>query len=133
MFVEAGEREVTAEDERIEQAARTAWDAFALAHGHEDELWRHQRTERQERWRSIASAVLRFAEPDAEAERLRSQLDGLRRAYEHACEQRDKYMRRAIEWRDAALNDTTVTVACTGCANACEGCKTPEERTKDAE
>lgn len=94
-----------AEQDRVEQAARTAWDAFALAHGHEDELWRHQGPERQERWRSIARAVLKFAEPSAEADRLRSQLAGLRRAYDHACQQRDKYMRRTIEWREVAQND----------------------------
>jgi hypothetical protein len=40
-----------------------------------------------------------------EATQLRSQLDGLRRAYEHACAQRDKYMRRTAEWRDVAVND----------------------------
>jgi hypothetical protein len=91
--------------DQIEHAARTAWDAFALLHDHEDAQWRHQRPERQERWRAIARAVLKFAEPSAEAERLRSQHDGLRRAYEHACEQRDKYMRRTAEWRDAAMND----------------------------
>lgn len=43
----------------------------------------------------------------------------LRRAYEHACEQRDKYMRRTAEWRQAA---------CTGCANGCEGCDPMEGR-----
>lgn len=29
---------------------------------------------------------------------------GLRRAYEHACEQRDKYMRRTVEWREKYTN-----------------------------
>lgn len=40
------------------------------------------------------------------ADELRSKLAGLRRAYEHACAQRDKYMRRTAEWRDVAQNDT---------------------------
>lgn len=34
---------------------------------------------------------------------------GLRRAYEHACEQRDKYQRRTAEWRQAAAD---VAVEC---------------------
>jgi hypothetical protein len=38
------------------------------------------------------------------ADELRSKLDGLRRAYDHACAQRDKYMRRTAEWRSAALD-----------------------------
>ena len=116
-------REVTVEDDRIESAARLAWETFAVEHDHADELWRHQRPERQDQWRNIASAVLGFAEPSEEVKRLESQLAGLRRAYDHACEQRDKYMRRTAEWRDAALNGATFTVACTGCANGCEGCQ----------
>lgn len=38
------------------------------------------------------------------ADELRSKLAGLRRAYDHACTQRDKYMRRTVEWRSAALD-----------------------------
>lgn len=37
------------------------------------------------------------------ADELKSKLAGLRRAYDHACAQRDKYMRRTAEWRSAAL------------------------------
>lgn len=55
------------------------------------------------------------------ADELRSQLAGLRRAYDHERLQAEKYMRRAIEWRDAALNGTAVTVACTGCGS-CDYC-----------
>lgn len=40
------------------------------------------------------------------ADELKSKLDGLQRAYDHACAQRDKYMRRTAEWRDVAQNDT---------------------------
>lgn len=40
------------------------------------------------------------------ADELKSKLNGLRRAYDHACAQRDKYMRRTAEWRDVAQNDT---------------------------
>lgn len=57
-----------------------------------------------------------------EATQLRSQLDGLRRAYDHACAQRDKYMRRTAEWRSAALDGTAVTTACTGCGQ-CDYCQ----------
>lgn len=113
---------MTVEDDRIERAARLAWEAFAAGNGHADELWHHQRPERQARWREIARVVLVFFEPSEEVKRLESQINGLRRAYDHACAQRDKYMRRTIEWRDAALNGTAVTIACTGCANGCEGC-----------
>lgn len=95
-------REVTVEDDRIERAARLAWEAFAAGNGHADELWRHQRPERQARWREIARAVLVFFEPNDEVKRLESQLNGLRRAYDHACAQRDKYMRRTTEWREVA-------------------------------
>jgi hypothetical protein len=97
-------REVTAEEDRIERAARLAWEAFTAGNGHADELWRHQRSERQARWREIARAVLTFFEPNDEVKRLESQLNGLRRAYDHACAQRDKYMRRTAEWRSAALD-----------------------------
>lgn len=95
---------MTVEDDRIERAARLAWEAFAAGNGHADELWRHQRPERQARWREIARAVLVFFEPTEEVERLESQLNGLRRAYDHACAQRDKYMRRTAEWRSAAVD-----------------------------
>jgi hypothetical protein len=64
-------------------------------------------------------APVRF---DFEADNLRQQLDGLRRAYEHACAQRDKYMRRTAEWRSAALDGTAVTTACTGCGQ-CDYCQ----------
>jgi hypothetical protein len=97
---------MTVEEDRIERAAQLAFETFASEHGYADELWRHQRPERQARWRRIASAVLGFAEPSEEVKRLESQLAGLRRAYDHACEQRDKYQRRTIEWRDVAQNDT---------------------------
>jgi hypothetical protein len=124
---EAGRREVTVEEDQIERAAQLAFETFASEHGYADELWRHQRPERQARWRRIASAVLGFAEPSEEVTRLESQLTGLRRAYDHACEQRDKYQRRTAEWRSAALGGTAHIVACTGCANGCEGCQRAAE------
>ena len=96
---------MTIEDDRIERAAQLAWETFAAEHEHADELWRHQRPERQARWRKIAFAMLVFMQPSEQVRRLESQLTGLRRAYDQACEQRDKYMRRTAEWRDAALND----------------------------
>jgi hypothetical protein len=52
----------------------------------------------------------------------RSRIDLLQDAYDHACSQRDKYMRRTTEWRDAALNGTAVTTACTGCGQ-CDYCQ----------
>lgn len=112
---------MTVEDDRIEHAARAAWETFSTEVGHDSELWRHQNTERQERWRKIARAVLQYVEPTEEIKRLESQLAGLRRAYDHERLQAEKYMRRAIEWRDAALNGTAVTVACTGCGS-CDYC-----------
>lgn len=58
--------------------------------------------EQLQRTRNVMEpAPVRF---DFEAENLRQQLDGLRRAYDHACAQRDKYMRRTIEWRSASLD-----------------------------
>jgi len=42
---------------------------------------------------------------DAKYEDCSSKLSGLRRAYDHACAQRDKYQRRTTEWRSAALNN----------------------------
>jgi len=68
--------------------------------------------------------VLDYVEPNEEVKRLESQMRGLRRAYDHACEQRDKYMRRTAEWRDAAMNGTSFTVACTGCNDdECAPCR----------
>ncbi len=78
----------------------------------------------------VQSSALAEAETRAENERLRELANdwqhqaigyrdlldqqesvsvGLRRAYEHACEQRDKYQRRTIEWRQAAAD---VAVEC---------------------
>lgn len=113
---------MTVEADRIEHAARVAWQTTADFGGHVGELWRHQTPAVQERWRAIAKAVLDYVEPSEEVGRLESQVRALRMAYEHAAAQRDKYMRRTAEWRDAALNGTAVIVACTGCANGCEGC-----------
>jgi hypothetical protein len=54
-----------------------------------------------------AATVLR--QTITKVERLRdeaeSKLAGMRRAYGHACEQRDKYARRVVEWREVAQND----------------------------
>lgn len=101
----AGRWEVTVEADRIEHVARTAWQTNADFGGHVGEMWRHQTPAVQERWRVIAQAVLDYVEPNEEVKRLESQMRGLRRAYDHACEQRDKYMRRTAEWRDAAMRE----------------------------
>lgn len=50
-------------------------------------------------------AAIPFLRQQLEELRADKRHDGLRRAYEHACEQRDKYMRRTAEWRDVAMND----------------------------
>jgi hypothetical protein len=97
----------------------------------------------------VSSAKLAEAETREENERLqqlvtdahatnthmRAQLEqqesvnaGLRRAYEHACEQRDKYQQRTAEWRQAATDGTAITIACTGCANGCMACDPMEGR-----
>lgn len=70
--------------------------------------------------------VRMIADLAAERDKSESQLAGLRRAYDHACEQRDKYMRHTAEWRDAALNGTSFTVACTGCNDGCAACRSEE-------
>jgi hypothetical protein len=67
--------------------------------------------------------VRMIADLAAERDKMESQLAGLRRAYDHACAQRDKYMRRTAEWRDAVLNGTAFTVACTGCNDECSACR----------
>ena len=54
---------------------------------------------------------------------MTNRIAALERAYDGACAERDKYMRRTAEWRQAALDGTTHIVACTGCANGCEGCR----------
>lgn len=95
---------MTVEADRIEHVARTAWQTNADFGGHVGKMWRHQTPAVQERWRVIAQAVLDYVEPNEEVKRLESQMRGLRRAYDHACEQRDKYMRRTAEWRSAALD-----------------------------
>lgn len=102
---EAGRREVTVEDDKIEHAARVAWQTNADFGEHVGEMWRHQAPAVQEQWRAIAQAMLDYAEPSEEVKRLESQMRALRSAYEHAAAQRDKYMRRTAEWRDAAMND----------------------------
>lgn len=71
--------------------------------------------------RNLAEAVDDRYDLLAEVDRLRAENTALRAAYGHACAERDKYMRRTIEWRTAALDGTAVTVACTGC-NGCEAC-----------
>lgn len=95
---------MTVEADRIEHAARTAWQTNADFGEHVGEMWHHQTPAVQERWRAIAQAVLDYAEPSEEVKRLESQMRGLRSAYEHAAAQRDKYMRRTAEWRSAALD-----------------------------
>lgn len=113
---------MTVEADRIEHAARTAWQTNADFGEHVGEMWHHQTPAVQERWRAIAQAVLDYAEPSEEVKRLESQMRGLRSAYEHAAAQRDKYMRRTAEWRSAALDGTAVTTACTGCGQ-CDYCQ----------
>lgn len=115
----------------IDEAARESWREVAravLAEGKIEvrpsaELAEQETREENERLIKIARERAEDAQSYRDAaDELQSKLDGLRRAYDHACAQRDKYMRRTIEWRDAALNGTAVTIACTGCANGCEGC-----------
>lgn len=113
---------MTVETDRIEHAARVAWQTSADFGGHVGETWRHLPPAAQERWRAVAQAVLDYVEPSEEVKRLESQLTALRSAYDHAAAQRDKYKRRTAEWRDAAMNGTAVTIACTGCTSGCEGC-----------
>lgn len=113
---------MTVEADRIEHAARTAWQTNADFGEHVGEMWHHQTPAVQERWRAIAQAVLDYAEPSEEVKRLESQMRGLRSAYEHAAAQRDKYMRRTAEWRSAALDGIAVTTACTGCGQ-CDYCQ----------
>lgn len=74
---------------------------------------------RQDRdeWKALHGSAVH--EMQARLDRQERENAVLRRAYEHACEQRDKYMRRTAEWRQAA---------CTGCANGCEGCDPMEGR-----
>jgi len=50
------------------------------------------------KYREISIEVAR------ERDEALSQLAGTKRAYEHAREQRDKYMRRTTEWREVAQN-----------------------------
>jgi len=64
-----------------------------------------------------------IADLAAERDNLESQLAALRLTLADACTQRDKYMRRTAEWRDAALNGTAFTVACTGCNDECSACR----------
>jgi len=67
--------------------------------------------------------VRMIADLAAERDNLESQLAALRLTLADACTQRDKYMRRTAEWRDAALNGTAFTVACTGCNDECSACR----------
>lgn len=78
---------------------------------------RHTPSEAAQR---LEAAILLLRQRFAEIKR---HTNLLQRAYEQARDQRDKYMRRTIEWREAAMNSTTTIVACTGCANGCEGCR----------
>jgi len=67
--------------------------------------------------------VRMIADLAAERDKLESQIAALRLTLADACAQRDKYMRRTAEWRDAALNGTAFTVACTGCNDECSACR----------
>ena len=112
---------MTIEDDRIERAAQLAWETFAAEHEHADELWRHQRPERQARWRKIAFAMLVFMQPSEQVRRLESQLTGLRRAYDQACEQphREQEARQGRHWARVAAavraENTRNTAWCRGC------------------
>ena len=67
--------------------------------------------------------VRMIADLAAERDNLESQLAALRLTLADACTQRDKYMRRTVEWRDAVLSGVVFTVACTGCNDECSACR----------
>lgn len=99
----------------IDEAARESWREVAravLAEGKIEvrpsaELAEEQTRDENERLTKIARERAEDAQSYRDAaDDLKSKLAGLRRAYDHACVQRDKYKRRTTEWRDVAQNDT---------------------------
>jgi hypothetical protein len=71
----------------------------------------------------VAAQRLEAAVPilRAQLKKQRAREKLLQTAYEDACKQRDKYMRRTIQWREAATKGTSLTTACTGCGQ-CDYC-----------
>lgn len=97
----------------LPEAERETWREVAravLAEGKIEvrpsaELAEEQTRDENERLIKIARERAEDAQSYRDAaDELKSKLAGLRRAYDHACAQRDKYMRRTAEWRSAAVD-----------------------------